>query len=176
MVRMIEQETGRLEELTRGILDFARPPSIRPTECDLSALLGNVRALMLARAPTPEIMIEGVSEGMTVRGDPAALTQILLNLLDNARSATPGQEPISVVFERSANMATIAVLDRGEGLSAEAREHLFEPFFSTKVRGYGLGLAVSRRLAEAHGGGLELAPREGGGCRAELRLPDEVKQ
>lgn len=176
MIRMIEQETGRLEELTRGVLDFARPISIRPIECDLAAVMRNVRSLSMMRSPTPEIRLEGIPDTLTMRCDSSAVTQILVNLLENARAASGGgTEPIEIVYERLPKAYQISVLDRGEGLSEEARAHLFEPFFSTKPRGYGLGLVISKRLAEAHGGTLRLEPRGGGGCRAEFRIPEEVQ-
>ena len=175
MMRLIEQETGRLEDLARGILDFARPPVIRPTECDFGALLRDVRSMLLLRLPHPDILLEDLDEPLSLRCDPAAMTQILQNLLENARAASsvgPSTESVVVRVSRAEGFFRIRVLDRGEGLSEEARAHLFEPFFSTKTQGYGLGLVVSRRLAEAHGGTLTLEPREGGGCCAELRIPE----
>ena len=175
MMRLIEQETGRLEDLARGILDFARPLAIRPADCDPGAMLRDIRSMQLLRSPHPEIILEGLEEPLSLRCDPAAMTQILQNLLENARAASGAGstvEPLVVRVDRTDGFFRIRVLDRGEGLSDEARAHLFEPFFSTKIQGYGLGLVVSRRLAEAHGGTLRLEPREGGGCCAELRIPE----
>jgi signal transduction histidine kinase len=67
--------------------------------------------------------------------------------------------------------AMLEVLDRGPGLSAEARGNLFRPFFTTKERGTGLGLALAKKVADAHGGTLALLDREGGGTTARLQVP-----
>jgi len=174
MLRLIEKETGRLEELARGVLDFARPYVLRPVNCNLGILIQDVLSGLMLQSPTPEVKLNGAEHPILLQCDPAAITQILQNLLDNAGAASRNagtSEPVVVEVGQSSGDVLIRILDRGEGLSDEIREHLFEPFYSTKTKGYGLGLVVSRRLAEAHGGSLQLDPRDGGGCSAELRIP-----
>ncbi len=100
-----------------------------------------------------------------------ALTQALLNLIDNAREAQAHPEPIDVVVRRESDWVAIEVCDRGSGWPAVVKAHLGEPFITTKPDGVGLGLYYVDTLAQAVGGELELEDREDGGAIARLRLP-----
>jgi signal transduction histidine kinase len=112
-----------------------------------------------------------VSGEATVEGDPARLRQVLLNLAKNgAEAAGPGGwVDLSLAVEGAE--ARVTVCDSGPGLTQEAREHLFELFFTTKPKGTGLGLAVSKAIARAHGGELEQGASALGGACFRLRLP-----
>jgi signal transduction histidine kinase len=172
LLQVVEEETHRLEELTRGILDFSRPVQIRPEHQPPGPILRDAldRFATLQRRPPILLDLPPTLPDMSLDG--SALRQILENLLGNAFDACP-DGPVGcsvVVTERS---LIVRVSDRGPGLAQEVQERLFEPFVSTKPRGYGLGLANSRRLAEAHGGTLFLKDQPGGGCLAELELPLE---
>jgi signal transduction histidine kinase len=108
---------------------------------------------------------------VTIQGDPDQLEQALINLLRNAADATlPNTGPVRTGWRRDASMVEIWVTDDGPGLSNTA--NLFVPFFTTKPGGSGIGLVLSRQIAEGHGGALTLENRPGGpGCIARLRLP-----
>jgi signal transduction histidine kinase len=98
--------------------------------------------------------------------------QILVNLVQNALEANPRGAAVEIetaAAERDAVL--VRVLDRGPGPARELGEQVFDPGVTTKSRGSGLGLTISRALARQHGGELTLAARAGGGCAAELRLP-----
>jgi signal transduction histidine kinase len=108
---------------------------------------------------------------LTMRGDPDQLEQVLINLLRNAADASLASGGgISIGWSRDRSMLEIWVKDRGPGLAGTA--NLFVPFFTTKPGGSGIGLVLSRQIAEGHGGGLTLENRDPGpGCVARLRLP-----
>ena len=108
--------------------------------------------------------------------DPLRLRQVIMNLLTNAREATPGDEPVEIEGRREGDAYHIEVLDRGGGISEEARAHLFEPFFTTRRGGTGLGLAVCYGLVTAHGGSIRAEPRSGGGSRFVVDLPGVVEE
>ena len=106
----------------------------------------------------------------TIQGDPDQLEQVLINLLRNAADASLAtQGRVTVGWQRD-TMLEIWVKDEGPGLSSTA--NLFVPFFTTKPGGSGIGLVLSRQIAEGHGGALSLENRlDGPGCVARLRLP-----
>jgi len=114
-----------------------------------------------------------VEPGPTVRiqGDRPQLEQVLINLVRNATDATlETGGRVSITWARGDGYVVITVADEGPGLANTA--NLFVPFFTTKPGGSGIGLVLSRQIAEAHGGSLELSNRAGGkGCEARLRLP-----
>jgi signal transduction histidine kinase len=108
---------------------------------------------------------------MTVKGDPDQLEQVLINLLRNAADASlTTRGAVRIGWRRDGAMLEIRVQDEGPGLAGTA--NLFVPFFTTKPGGSGIGLVLSRQIAESHGGALTLENRtDGPGCVAKLRLP-----
>jgi two-component system, NtrC family, nitrogen regulation sensor histidine kinase NtrY len=166
---------ARSESLSRFMSAYARlaklpPPRLAPL--DLAALVDRVVRLEHAR----HIQVAG-GPRVAIQGDADQLEQLLINLLRNALDAareTGGGVTIGWQRLPHANPASLElwVEDEGPGLSNTG--NLFVPFFTTKPGGTGIGLVLSRQIAEAHGGGLTLANREDRpGCRASLRLPQQ---
>jgi signal transduction histidine kinase len=129
-----------------------------------------------ARARRVKIDVETVGQPPTVRADPIQFQQVLLNLLMNGMDAVSTQLDaggrIVIGFESVAGTAVaIVVTDNGPGVSDEAMGRLFDPFFTTKTKGMGLGLAISRGIAEAHGGSLRAENNAGGGATFRFTLP-----
>jgi signal transduction histidine kinase len=113
----------------------------------------------------------GVEGQGSVRADREQLRRALVNLLRNAVEAAPPASVVDVAVKVAGGEAVFEVRDRGGGLAPEARASLFRPFFTTKERGTGLGLALAKKVAEAHDGTLGLEDREGGGTVARLVVP-----
>lgn len=114
------------------------------------------------------------AEPAFINVDPLRIRQVIVNLVANAREATsgtPGGDEIIVRGRRQDDGYRLEVLDRGAGIPEDARERLFEPFFTLRRDGTDLGLAVCYGLVTAHGGTIRAEPRPGGGSRFVIDLP-----
>jgi nitrogen fixation/metabolism regulation signal transduction histidine kinase len=169
MRRGLSVITSRSESLSRFIGAYARlaklpRPQLQPLE---------VKATVERAVSFETRLAVKVNEGppMTVQGDPDQLEQVLINLLRNAADASlTTKGSVEVGWRRDGAMLEIWIKDEGPGLSSTA--NLFVPFFTTKPGGSGIGLVLSRQIAEGHGGALTLENRKDGpGCVARLRLP-----
>jgi signal transduction histidine kinase len=169
-VARIRSELASLSKVVEEFLDYARarPPSREPV--DLAILLAEVSDLTapLASQRNVSLGVEGVG---TARADRDQLRRAAVNLVRNAVEAAPAASEVEMVAREADGEAVIEVRDRGAGLTPEARASLFRPFFTTKERGTGLGLALAKKVADAHGGTLGLEEREGGGTVARLAIP-----
>jgi signal transduction histidine kinase len=169
-VARIRSELSALSKVVEEFLDYARArPPVRE-EVDLPRLLGEVADLAqpLAAERNVSLSIEGAGE---VRADPDQVRRAALNLVRNAVEAAPPGSVVEIAARTRDGEAAIEVADRGPGLSAEAKDRLFRPFFTTKEGGTGLGLALAKKVADAHEGALALEDRDGGGTVARLVLP-----
>lgn len=167
------KELQRLEGLVQEFLDYARPKAPRLREGDLSEVLGRVVSLLGTQAERAgvSLSVAGGPPPETLRFDPEQLAQVVVNVVLNAVQASPAGADVVLRHGPRGGRYAIEVLDRGSGIAPDARGRIFEPFFTTKDRGTGLGLAISQRIVTAHGGEIELEPREGGGTVARILLP-----
>lgn len=182
ILQFILEETDRLTALTDEFIQFARmaPPEKNPV--DLDDLVQSVAFLWESRrkaAPTLAIRFELNLRGETVPLDSRQIYQVLLNLLANAEEAMPagGQLLLATGLERSSGKAWVSVEDTGKGIPAKDLPRVFDRFFTTKESGLGLGLALVKKVAEAHGGSARIESPEGRGARITLFFPfrDENK-
>jgi two-component system CheB/CheR fusion protein len=164
---------ARIDALNRtvqDILTYSKPHQAKRQRFGMAQLLREVAATARAAAPSAAIHVEETP--VIIDADPEMTRAVLLNLLLNAAYAGADQ-PIEVTTSMADGICEIRVLDRGPGLPAEVRAHLFEPFISTRQGGTGLGLAIARRLTQQQGGTITLDDRAGGGTVAVVRLPAE---
>jgi PAS domain S-box-containing protein len=163
---LIEERSGALGRFLRSYAQLARLPKPNPRQVNLPSLIGRVVELE-ERLP----VIVHPSTDLTVHADSDQLEQLLINVIRNAVDAsleTGGT--VSVSWKVVGDSVEITIDDDGKGLPDTS--NLFVPFFTTKPSGSGIGLALSRQIAEAHGGTISLENRQPGpGCRATLRLP-----
>ena len=184
LLGVIVDETNRLAGVVEQFLDYARPMKIHASPVDISMLVDRVLQLVQLNdaARSVELRTEPNPALPPVSCDEGKIHQVLLNLVQNAVEAVgsdgvvtiriqpgqltgPGRKPVEAVEVR--------IEDNGPGLSSEDLQKLFIPFYTTKNHGTGLGLPISRRLVEAHGGELTARSRPAGGTRVTVRLPQQ---
>ena len=169
----VESEVRRLQKILEEFLGFARTP-----EPKLVPMPVNDRIQALVDFHEPELRDAGLSvryypgaDVGTVPADWDHLQSAIVNLLRNAKEATPRGGQIMVSTTREGDAVLIRVIDTGAGIPPELQPRVFEPYFSTKKSGTGLGLPTVRRVAEEHGGSLTLQSEVGKGTQFTLRLP-----
>ena len=173
-VRAIRQEAQEMSRVTSDFLLFARPEGFVPEPVDLEEV-AEAAAAETERA-YPDVAVARSGQFASVPGSAVLLRRAFANLLRNAVEATPAERraaPDAIVLwgTRGEGELTLSVGDRGRGVDAAEREKVFLPFFSSKPGGSGFGLAIVARIAELHGGTVEITDREGGGAVFTLRLP-----
>ena len=157
-----------LDRTVRDILTYSKPAQPKRQRFNVASLLRDTAAA--ARAAVPGCPIEIDAEDTIVDLDPEMIRAVMLNLLINACQAS-GDKPVEVHAAARGGCCEMTILDRGPGLPAQVREHLFEPFMTNRPGGTGLGLAIARRLTQLNGGTLTLNDRPGGGTAAVVQLP-----
>lgn len=163
----------RIHAMMRSTFSFVAP--IEPKRRDFSvtaAFDAAVAGLQPEIARTAATVRVRVSPDVRLHADPALVQEMIAHLVENALEATPRGVTITLSAELAPDGSTVlAVEDDGPGLPERSAEALFEPFVTTKGKGCGLGLAVSRKIAEAHGGSLHAQRQRDRGARFEARLP-----
>jgi signal transduction histidine kinase len=178
--RVIADEINRLERIVRDFLLFARPSEPRLAATRVEAILGDADQFLkgqLERAGI-QLKLEAV-EPAWVHADAQQIKQVLINLIQNAAEAIGrnGTVVLSLRLEtdefdgRMKPAAVLMVADSGKGISPEVEARLFDPFFSTKEGGTGLGLATAARIVEKHGGMLRYETGINRGTTFEIVLP-----
>ncbi len=167
------EDVERLDRTVAGALDTARSGHIEARDIDLRE---PIRAAVHAAVPAfdargARLTWDEPPEPAAVRGDPDALERVVLNLLLNAADALEGEASASVALTRSERDFTITIRDTGRGIAEESIERVFDPFFTTRPGGTGVGLAVARRIVTAHRGEISLSSGPGVGTTVQVRLP-----
>jgi two-component system sensor histidine kinase HydH len=166
---VLDEEISRLNLLTHRISDFVRDPVGSPEDVDLSVFIGDIARRYKSNAGFAKID----EEDYIVRFDRDRLRSVLDNLITNGlESYKVDDEEAGVLVEitlgREKGRIVLCVMDRGEGIVEKARDKVFDPFYSTKTTGSGIGLAISKRFVETAGGTIGLYPRDGGGTVAKV--------
>ncbi len=173
MAGFITSEVDRMNGLVASFLDFARPLQIRPVETDLKSVIDRVvrEQSELARARGIELVTKTEDGGLVFAFDGELLRLALSNLVQNAIQASEAGQQVELRAESAADEVMISISDKGEGIRREHLESIFNPFFTTKTKGVGLGLALVAKIVDEHGGRIQVLSEPGKGARFEVRLP-----
>jgi len=173
-VAVVGDMTARLDALNRMVQDmllFARPRPLRLTGLPILALLQEVAGQLKQDPEFAALDIDLAGEEASLRGDIDLLKAVFLNLMMNAAQAVRGQGTLRVRVAAAGALCRITVVDAGPGIPLDVREKIFQPFFTTKHRGTGLGLPIARRTVELHGGTIDITCPAEGGTIVTVELP-----
>jgi two-component system sensor histidine kinase PilS (NtrC family) len=176
LVEIVLKESGRLNHIVADFLEYARPAPLAPLDVDLAQILDEVLLLIEHRSLPPNLKImREYADTLPVRVDPQQMRQAIWNLCLNAVQSMPdgGEMRVGGCLSSGPGRERIQVwiADGGHGIPDEDLPHIFEPFYSTKAEGSGIGLALVYRVLQDHGGHIEARSRLGEGTTFTLTLP-----
>ena len=167
-VDVLEAETQRLVQLAKEFAEFGRLPEGPKSEVDLVDLLMDLGKS--AVPPEVDVSVRANGEPCKLLGHYDPLRRAFANLLRNAAEAMGGRGSIEIAVSRDGNGLAVTIADHGAGVPDDLRQRVFEPYFTTKRDGTGLGLALVRQTIEAHNGSITVAETPGGGATFSIVL------
>jgi len=175
LTELVLGEVRRLDSIVEQFLSLARPLEIKPEELWVQDVLNELATLVEGGAQQSKVQIQVVAP-LTLpplKADREYLRQTLLNLILNGLQAMPEGGTLALEATMLKGDFLISVTDTGTGIAPENLPRIFEPYFTTKSKGSGLGLSIARRIVEAHGGTITVSSEPGWGCRFQISLPIE---
>jgi two-component system sensor histidine kinase HydH len=190
-MQIVEQEIRRMERSVNSLLEYARPEASEFKPFSIQEMLNRMLKLIQGRCETQHIKLEVdfPQSDLMVEGDAMQIQQVILNFCLNAMDAMPQGGNLRIRATKgnvgkqnsekqkrdtmcnAANNITISVQDTGPGISESAKDLIYQPFFTTKPNGIGLGLGICQRIAKAHGGNIDAENNPNGGATFTFNLP-----
>ena len=172
-IEVISREIRRLDRVVKSFLDFTRPVELDVRALDFNKFVEEALSLIRPDAEKQQVMmiVGGAPSEAWIQGDRDLLKQALLNVLVNALQAMPEGGELRVAVEPEGGDWVIRVADSGAGIPDEARDKIFQLYFTTKGKGSGIGLAMAFQVIQLHGGTIEFSSQIGEGTEFRLRLP-----
>jgi two-component system, NtrC family, sensor histidine kinase HydH len=164
---------SKMEEIVNDVLNFARPTLLTAKEEDLKGVVEQAVSLCQTRAEEAKITLshELPAESVVISVDGLRLQRALINLITNAIEASREGQEVHVTLKPDNQKMLILVKDQGAGMDQETLENVFIPFFSKKTQGTGLGMAITKKVIDAHQGKIILHSRPNGGTEVRIELP-----
>jgi len=173
MAEFISSEVDRTNTLVTRFLDFARPLAVRPQRGDITQVIDRAVADVERQPAAERVSIyRNYSPDIgPFSFDPDLMERVFYNLLVNAVQASPAQSSVTVKTILEDNTVEVSIIDRGSGIDPKHLESIFNPFFTTKSQGVGLGLAIVSRIVDEHGGRIAVESEPGAGSVFRISLP-----
>jgi len=177
-LQIIESEVQRMERSLQTFLDYARLTEPEQKRIDLETIVRNVMGLIRGRASRQrvETVLHAPDHGVAVSADVNQMQQVVLNLAMNALDVMPHEGQLTFTTQLVNETAELCVEDTGPGIDPDMLPRLFQPFATNKETGLGLGLVITRRIVEAHGGRVSVERAPSGGALFRVSLPVYVDQ
>ena len=177
IVTDIRRDDRRATEVIQRLRSMLKKAPTEVRDIDLNEIVRNTILILSPFATAREFDLKSVifSEPLPIRGDRVQVQQVVVNLIVNAMDAMSGvprvERKITISTARDDNFAEVSVSDAGPGIAYDKLKEVFEPFFSTKPQGMGMGLSIARTIVEAHQGRIWAENRAGGGAVFRIQLP-----
>jgi PAS domain S-box-containing protein len=173
-IQVIERSVDHLAAICAQLSEFARPKELNRAETNLNALLDDLLPMVADRLSSKQIQVSRTYQVDVPAGfyDGTELKKLFLNLIINAVEASEPGGAIELRTRHNGEQdVLVEIVDQGVGMDAETQKRLFEPFYTTKEKGTGLGMAIAKQIAELHSGNLSVISKAGVGTTAIVRLP-----
>jgi signal transduction histidine kinase len=170
-LRILDEEAAACQRIADDLLAYARPPELQASATWMDELIVEVARRVEETDQPHRHHLTVRTQRYEIVVDAGRLRQVLLNLLRNAAHVSPFEASIEIEGRLDGDSYEISVADRGPGVDPQSRTRIFEPFFSKRAGGVGLGLAVCQGIVRAHGGTIAVDDREGGGATFRVRIP-----
>ena len=171
-LQILDEEAAACQRIAEDLVAYSRMPDL---ECEPVAVENFLKEAVKRFRETPEgstRSVKVVAEDASVYADRSRIRQVILNLLINAGQVSDTKSPIEVTGrQQSKHSYMILISDRGPGVDENDKPRIFEPFYSKRRGGTGLGLAVCQGIIRAHGGSIHVEDRQGGGAVFRVVLP-----
>ncbi len=164
---IVNEEINNLRNLVREFSDFARMPELQRKPGQINKLIRE----LVKMYPHLQLDVELEQDLPEYLFDEDRMRRVLINLIENAAQADPHGRPIVIAARQTGNGLEISVKDHGSGIDPQLRERIFQPYFTTKNNGIGLGLAITRKIIEEHDGQIRVESELGAGSRFIITLP-----
>ncbi|UCD83095.1 MAG: two-component sensor histidine kinase [Desulfobacterales bacterium] len=175
---IIVEEANRLNRIITDFINFAKPRSPNLTPCRIEEVIDKNITFLTTQIEEKGYHIRQNYQNSLpeIQADAAMLYQSFLNILINAMQAMPDGGCIEISISANEKIVTINFEDEGQGIAEEVLDKIWDPFFTTKEMGTGLGLGVVKNIIESHGGSIQIQNRNSGGARVTVELPVEQPQ
>lgn len=171
LLGIISQEIERIEKTIEDFLNFTRPFKLSLSEVNLNQILSETATLLEEKALKSSIIIKKEFEVLPqVRGDEEALRKVFMNIVRNSIDASPEGGEIVIAARATGHEVVVSISDTGSGIEPEDLKRIFDPYFSKKRGGTGLGMSIARRIIEGHEGSIALESEVGKGTTVTIRL------
>jgi len=174
---VIEKEVRRLDKVIKGFLDLSAPSQSTKVRFKLNHTIQNILEFMAQEMQQKKVVVEEdlAPDLPPVLGSPDQIKQALLNLFINSLEALPQGGKIDVRTHFDPDHIFISLEDNGHGIDSRIQDRIFNPYFTTKAKGSGLGLTIVRRVMREHGAEIDLQSQSGKGTRFTLKFPRKIK-
>ena len=172
-LKTMDEELVSADHVISSLLDMSRVKKMERIEVEMNQMVEDIRNRCTI-LPPKQFVAEVSHNPLNFQSDPVQFRQVLVNLVNNAKDATAADGKIEVIanLDKSANMVKIEVRDNGSGIAKESMDRIFEPLYTTKTKGNGLGLSICKQIIEEHHGGrMEVESELGVGTCFTLHLP-----